>query len=53
MTGHALLSLAIRPKTEADQEKLARGLRTLMAPDPTMSANTDPTTGEVVIAGRR
>ena len=51
MTGHALLSLAIRPKTEADQERLARGVRTLIAEDPTMSANTDPATGEVVIAG--
>ena len=49
--GHALLSLTISPKTEADQERLARGVRTLMAEDPTMSANTDRTTGEVVIAG--
>jgi elongation factor G len=50
-TGPALLSLAISPKTEADQERLARGVGTLMAEDPTMSANTDPTTGEVVIGG--
>jgi elongation factor G len=51
MTGHALLSLAITPKTQADQERLARGVRTLMAEDPTMSAKTDLATGEVVIAG--
>jgi elongation factor G len=51
MTGSALLSLAIRPKTAADHERLARGVGTLLAEDPTMSASTDPTTGEVVIAG--
>jgi hypothetical protein len=51
MTGNALLSLAIRPKTESDQERLARGVRTLLAEDPTMSVNTDQTTGEIVIAG--
>jgi elongation factor G len=37
--------------TEADREKLARGVATLMAEDPTMSVDTDPATGEVVIAG--
>src|SRR5712692_9557407 len=51
MTGNALLSLAIRPKAEADRERLARGVTTLMAEDPTMSVETDPATGEVVIAG--
>jgi elongation factor G len=49
MTGNTLLSLALTPKTKADQERLARGVRTLMAEDPTMSGNTDPATGEVVI----
>jgi hypothetical protein len=34
MTGSALLSLAIRPKTEADRERLARGVTTLVAEDP-------------------
>lgn len=52
LTRNALLSIAIRPNTEADQEKLARGLRTLVAEDPTMSANTNPATGDVVVAGR-
>jgi translation elongation factor EF-G len=51
MTGHALLSLVITPQTKADQERLARGVGTLMAEDPTMSAKTDPATGEVVIGG--
>ena len=51
MTGRALLSLAIRPKTEADRERLARGVTALMAEDPTMSVETDPATGEVVVAG--
>ena len=51
MTGNALLSLAIRPKSQADQERLARGVATLLAEDPTMSVNTDAATGEVVIAG--
>ena len=51
MTGNALVSLAIKPKTRTDQERLAHGVDTLMAEDPTMSAKTDPATGEVVIAG--
>ena len=51
MTGRALLSIAIRPKTEADRESLARGVTTLMAEDPTMSVDTNAATGEVVIAG--
>jgi elongation factor G len=51
MSGRALLSVIIRPKTEADQEKLARGVATLMTEDPTMSANVDLATGETVLAG--
>jgi len=51
MTGTALMSLAIRPRTEADQERLGRGIGTLLAEDPAMSVNTDQTTGEFVIAG--
>ena len=44
-----LLSLAIKPNTAADRERLARGVETLMAEDPTMSARTDATTGDVVV----
>jgi elongation factor G len=46
-----LLSLALTPKTKADQEKLAQGLQELMAKDPTFQMKTDQATGEVVIAG--
>ena len=46
-----VISLAIEPKTKADQEKLGHGLGKLMAEDPTFRVKTDPATGEVVIAG--
>jgi elongation factor G len=44
-----LLLLAIRPHTEADQARLARGIQSLLAEDPTISAKNDPATGEVVV----
>ena len=37
-----VISLAIEPKTKADQEKLGLGLAKLMAEDPTFRVNTDP-----------
>jgi elongation factor G len=46
-----VISLAIEPKTKADQEKLGQGLGKLMAEDPTFRVKTDIQTGEVVIAG--
>src|SRR5262249_41533057 len=46
-----VISLAIEPKTKADQEKLATGLGKLMAEDPTFRVKTEQATGEVVIAG--
>src|SRR5258708_1819359 len=46
-----VISLAIEPKTKADQEKLGQGLGKLMNEDPTFRVKTDPATGEVVIAG--
>jgi hypothetical protein len=46
-----LLSLAIEPKTKADQEKLSMGLGKLMVEDPTFRVKTDDQTGQVVIAG--
>jgi elongation factor G len=46
-----VISLAIEPKTKADQEKLGQGLGKLMAEDPTFRVKTDQQTGEVVIAG--
>jgi elongation factor G len=46
-----VISLAIEPKTKADQEKLGAGMQKLMAEDPTFRVKTDTATGEVVIAG--
>jgi elongation factor G len=46
-----VISLAIEPKTKADQEKLGMGLGKLMAEDPTFRVKTDVDTGQVVIAG--
>jgi elongation factor G len=46
-----VISLAIEPKTKADQEKLGMGLGKLMAEDPTFRVKTDNETGQVVIAG--
>jgi len=46
-----VISLAIEPKTKADQEKLGTGLGKLMAEDPTFRVKTDQATGEVVISG--
>ena len=46
-----VISLAIEPKTKADQEKLGQGLGKLMNEDPTFRVKTDQDTGEVVIAG--
>ena len=46
-----VISLAIEPKTKADQEKLASGLGKLMAEDPTFRVRTDQETAQTVIAG--
>jgi elongation factor G len=46
-----VISLAIEPKTKADQEKLGQGLQKLMAEDPTFRVQTDQQTGQVIIAG--
>ena len=46
-----VISLAIEPKTKADQEKLGMGMQKLMAEDPTFRVSTDEQTGQVVIAG--
>jgi elongation factor G len=49
ITETALLSLAILPKTKADQERLGHGLGRLIAEDPTLRVTTDQATGQVVI----
>jgi len=46
-----VISLAIEPKTKADQEKLGTGLQKLMAEDPTFRVNTDVQTGQTIIRG--
>ena len=46
-----VISLAIEPKTKADQEKLGVGLAKLMAEDPTFRVRTDTETAQTVIAG--
>jgi elongation factor G len=46
-----VISLAIEPKTKADQEKLGMGLGKLMAEDPTFRVKSDTETGQTVIAG--
>ncbi len=46
-----VITLAIEPKTKADQEKLGQGLGKLTSEDPTFQVRTDPETGQVVISG--
>ena len=46
-----VISLAIEPRTKADQEKLATGLQKLMSEDPTFRVQTDQQTGQTIIAG--
>ena len=46
-----VISLAIEPKTKADQEKLGQGLTKLTVEDPTFQVKTDDQTGQVVISG--
>jgi elongation factor G len=46
-----VISVAIEPKTRADQEKLAGCLEKLTQEDPTFHVHTDPDTGETLISG--
>ncbi len=46
-----VISLAVEPKTKADQEKLGQGLAKLTAEDPTFQVRTDDETGQVVMSG--
>jgi elongation factor G len=46
-----VISLAIEPKTKADQEKLGQGLAKLMAEDPTFRVRTEQQTGQTIIGG--
>lgn len=45
------VSIAVEPKTKADQEKLAIGLQRLAEEDPTFRVHTDEETGQTIISG--
>jgi elongation factor G len=46
-----VISVAIEPKTKADQEKLGNALSKLTQEDPTFKVHTDPDTGQTLISG--
>ncbi|MBZ5535447.1 MAG: elongation factor G [Acidobacteriia bacterium] len=46
-----VISLAIEPKSKADQEKMGFALQKLMQEDPTFRVKTDTETGQTIIAG--
>ncbi|TML80214.1 MAG: elongation factor G [Actinobacteria bacterium] len=46
-----VISVAIEPKTKADQEKLSKSLAALSEEDPTFQVRTDEETGQTVISG--
>lgn len=46
-----VISMAIEPKSKADQEKLAIGLQRLAEEDPTFIVSSNPETGQTIIAG--
>jgi elongation factor G len=46
-----VIQLAIEPKTKADQEKLGVAIAKLIQEDPTLRVNTDPDTGQTILAG--
>src|ERR671931_338726 len=46
-----VISVAIEPKTKADQDKLASGLQRLSEEDPTFRVRTDEETGQTLISG--
>ena len=46
-----VISVAIEPKTKADQEKLGMSLQKLMQEDPSFRVYTDQETGQTIISG--
>src|SRR5450756_555462 len=46
-----VISMAVEPKTKADQEKLGEGLARLAEEDPTFRCFTNPETSQLIIAG--
>jgi elongation factor G len=46
-----VISVAIEPKTAADQDKMSEAMRRLSEEDPTFRVRTDETTGQTLISG--
>ena len=46
-----VISIAVEPKTKADQEKLGMALQKLAEEDPTFQVKTDEETGQTIISG--
>ncbi|NTU66380.1 MAG: elongation factor G [Candidatus Moranbacteria bacterium] len=46
-----VISIAIEPKTKADQEKMGVALRKLAEEDPTFKVHTDEETGQTIVSG--
>ena len=46
-----VISIAIEPKTKADQEKLGISLQKLSVEDPSFRVKTDEETGQTIISG--
>ncbi|HXE75770.1 MAG TPA: elongation factor G [Candidatus Xenobia bacterium] len=46
-----VISVAIEPKTKADQDKMGEALQKLQQEDPTFRVHTDPDTGQTLISG--
>lgn len=46
-----VISVAVEPKTKADQDKMSMALAKLSEEDPTFRASTDEETGQTIIAG--
>jgi elongation factor G len=46
-----VISVAIEPKTKADQDKLGNALQKLAEEDPTFRVHTDPETAQTIISG--
>src|SRR4029077_21277807 len=48
--GEPVISVAVEPKSKADQDKLSSGLARLVEEDPTFRVTTDEETGQTLIA---
>ena len=46
-----VISVAVEPKSKADQDKMGNALAKLQEEDPTFRAETNPETGQVIISG--